>query len=160
MTGESVAEAFYHPVWYFSKGVFEMKKYERPLAAINEMASEGVFAASGVAGTNCYLVTWNIFQTPQNGRGEYRLQINAHHDADHHSTEQILVITFTLPVVYESSNGTLESGSGTNTLRIKFNYHNNNNDNIGMGDLIVTADAGLAVSEAYMECNMKCDQHS
>ena len=35
---------------------------------------------------------------------------------------------------------------GTNTLVINYNYHQNPTDNIGLGGLVVQADAGLAVT--------------
>ena len=44
------------------------------------------------------------------------------------------------------AGGSLVSGSGTNTLVINYNYHQNPTDNIGLGDLVVQADAVLAVT--------------
>lgn len=135
-----------------------MKKYEKPMIFVSADTAEGVYLASG---DDCYTVTWNIHQRPETGRGDYRIQFNAAHAAGdgHHSGEQTLVIFFNQPVVYVSSNGSLHYGDGTTCLEIKFNYHNNASDNIGMGDVVVTADAGLDITDAYMKCNHDCGQH-
>ena len=47
-----------------------MKKYSKPTIFVNDEDSEGVYAASG-----CYSITVNIHQKPQNGRGDYRIQV-------------------------------------------------------------------------------------
>ncbi|MCD8068270.1 MAG: hypothetical protein LUE87_05190 [Lachnospiraceae bacterium] len=132
------------------------ENYEKPIVLANEELAEGVYAASG---TDCYTVTTNIHQKPETGRGDYRIQVNGAHSADHHSTAQTLVISFNQAVTYVSSNGSLASGDGSAALRIDYAYHNNGSDNIGLGDLIVTADQGLAVTNAYIICNMTCSQH-
>ena len=134
-----------------------MKNYTKPLVLMNEELSEGVYAASG----DCYTVTYNMHQKPEVDRGDYRIQINGSHNAvdDHHSGEQVLIITFNQPVTYSWSNGILVSGDGTNTLRIKFNYHNNGRDSIGLGDLVVVSDSGLTVTGVVLTCNYNCGQH-
>lgn len=135
-----------------------MKKYIKPIVLHSEGLAEGVYMASG---SNCYTVSAYIHQRPETGRGDYRIQVNGKHDAggNHHSGEQILTLTFNQPVTYSWSNGTLVSGSGTNTLEIKYNYHNNAYDNIGLGDVIVQSDAGLANPSAILSCNYDCGQH-
>ncbi len=136
-----------------------MKKYERPVVIVNSDLAEGVYAASG--GSDCYTATAHIHQTPQEGRGDFRIQVNASHAAadSHHSSEQILVISFNQSVVYSESTGMLVSGDGTSTLQIKFTHHNNDNDNIGLGDVVVQANQGLAVTGCYLVCNLDCGQH-
>lgn len=114
---------------------------KKPLVMSNDDLAEGVYAASG-----CYTASAYIHQTPETGRGDYRIQVNGKHDADHTKETQWLHITFNMPVTYSSSQGTLESGNNTNTLVIRYKYHQNPIDNIGLGDLIVTADQGLAVT--------------
>lgn len=139
-----------------------MKDYIKPIILANEDLAEGVYAASGAIGeNNCYTVTAMIHQSPEMGRGDYRIQINGIHAAanEHHSSEQILTIFFNQPVVYSSSNGELYSGDGTNTLSIKYNYHNNGYDNIGLGDVIVTSDVGLIINKSTLSCNYMCGQH-
>lgn len=134
-----------------------MKNYVKPMILANEELAEGVYAASGA---DCYTISWNIHQTPQQGRGDYRIQFNATHAADHHSTGQKLVVSFNKPVEYVGSNGKLVSGSGTSTITVSFEYHNNNGpEGIGLGDLIVKADAGLAITSAYLVCNKTCPWH-
>ena len=119
-----------------------MTNYESPVILRTEELAEGVYLASG-----CYTATAIILQTPQDGRGDYRIQVNGQHNADHTKEAQTLTISFSLPVTYtSSSSGSLVSGSGTNTLVINYNYHQNPTDNIGLGDLVVQADAGLAVT--------------
>ncbi len=115
--------------------------YRKPIILTNDSLFEGVYAASG-----CYTTTAYIHQTPETGRGDYRIQVNGKHDADHTKETQWLHITFNMPVEYSSSQGTLESGNNTNTLVIRYNYHQNPTDNIGLGDLVVKADQGLAIT--------------
>lgn len=137
-----------------------MTEYVKPQVLENDELFEGVYAASG-SQPDCYTVTTNIHQRPETGRGDYRIQVNGTHAAldGHHSGEQHLIITFNKPVTYSGSNGSLVAGNGTNTLDIRFRYHNNGGDSIGMGDVIVVADAGLAVTKAIITCNHDCGQH-
>jgi len=126
-----------------------MEKYESPVVLANEELAEGVYAASG---SDCYTATAHIHQTPETGRGDFRIQVDGRHEAkDHYNEQQRLHITFNLPVKYKSSQGTLESGDETNTLVIGYHYHNNETDNIGLGDLVVVADSGLAITNVYIE---------
>lgn len=144
-----------------------MKTYEKPIVIANDNLAEGVYAASGSADsggrTDCYVVTANIHQRPETGRGDYRIQFNARHVADqgdgHHSGGQMLYLTFNQPVEYVSSNGALAGGSGTSRLAIEYAYHNNAGDNVGLGDVIVTSEAGLADPSALLACNGDCGQH-
>jgi uncharacterized Zn-binding protein involved in type VI secretion len=134
-----------------------MRNYTQPIIVKNNELAEGVYAASG----ECYSVNFQIHQKPEIGRGDYRIQVNGMHAATdgHHSGEQVLTINFNIPVIYKGSNGTLIGGDGTNTISIKYNYHNNQNDNIGLGDVIVESDAGLAVVGGNLSCNHDCGQH-
>ena len=111
------------------------------IITINDL-SEGVYLASG----GCYSATAKIHQKPQIGRGDYRIQVNGIHKADHTKETQWLHITFNQPIVYKSSNGSYVSGNGTTALVIQYNYHQNPNDNIGLGDLCVEADSGLTIT--------------
>jgi len=135
-----------------------MYNYSKPIVIENEELAEGVYAASG---SDCYTVRFNVHQHPEIGRGDYRIQVDGAHNATdgHHSGEQVLTINFNMPVVYKSSNGMLVGGDGTNCIQIRYNYHNNQVDNIGLGDVIVTADAGLAVVGGQLSCNHDCGQH-
>ena len=129
-----------------------MRNYERPIVLTNHELAEGVYAASG----DCYTTTANIHQSPETGRGDYRIQVDAHHDADHNSANnQCLHIVFNQSVVYKSSNGTLESGDGTNTIAIGYGYWNNHVDNIGLGDVVVESDPGLAITNVWIEDRAK-----
>ena len=85
-----------------------MSKYVKPVISLDEGMAEGVYAASG-----CYTVTTNIHQKPETGRGDYRIQVNGVHAADHTKKAQTLTITFNQEVTYSSSNGTLV---GSNTV--------------------------------------------
>lgn len=121
-----------------------MKNYESPVVLGNEELAEGVFAAASGAG--CYTATANIHQVPQTGRGDYRIQVNGVHNADHTKETQWLTISFNQNVTYKSSNGTCKSVDGTPELVIEYHYHQNPTDNIGLGDLVVESDPGLEVS--------------
>ena len=119
-----------------------MRQYVKPIAVVNSNLAEGVYAASG-----CYTATAYIHQTPDGGgSGTYRIQVNGKHDADHTKEAQTLTIAFNQNVKYGSSNGTLASAETGTTLVINYSYHQNPTDNIGLGDLVVTSDAGLAVT--------------
>lgn len=114
--------------------------YTKPVISLDSSVAEGVYAASG-----CYTATANIHQTPQTGRGDYRIQVNGVHSADHTNDAQTLTITFNQEVTYVSSQGTLASAATGTTLVINFTYHQNGTDNIGLGDLVVTSDSNLQV---------------
>ncbi len=140
-------------------------KYERPVVLVNEELAEGVYAASGSVaggGDDCYTVTARIHQTPETGRGDFRIQVDAKHAAGdgHHSGKQTLILYFNQAVEYSLSNGTLSGGNNTSTISIDYAYHNNGNDNIGLGDVIVESGEGLAVTGAELICNHDCFQHT
>ena len=135
-----------------------MREYVKPVVLANDELSEGVYAASG---SDCYTVNANMHQHPEQGRGDYRIQMNGVHAAsdNHHGGAQVLTVTFNQPVTYKGSNGTIISGDGTNTICIQYNYHNNGMDNIGLGDVIVEGEPGLAVTGAVLSCDHDCGQH-
>ena len=142
-----------------------MKDYVKPIVVLNDEVAEGVYAGSTGTetgeGDDCYTVGAYIHQTPETGRGDFRIQVDAVHAAGdgHHSGQQTLILYFNQPVVYKDSNGTLAGGDGSSALSIDYSYHNNGNDNIGLGDVIVESDAGLAVNHAQLICNHDCGQH-
>lgn len=121
-----------------------MKTYSKPIVTVDNGLAEGVYAASGSDG--CYTSTAYIHQTPQTGRGDYRIQVNGQHHADHTKEAQVLTISFNQNVTYVSGGIRLISGDGTTTLKIQLSYHQNPGDNIGFGDLTVTSDTGLAIT--------------
>ena len=121
-----------------------MNTYKKPVAEKISFTYENQVVAASSDG--CYTASAYIHQTPETGRGDYRIQVNGVHSADHSCDHQTLHISFNMPVQYSSSQGTLVSGDGTTTLNIDYTYHNNPSDNIGLGDLIVVADPGLAVT--------------
>lgn len=117
-----------------------MKNYEKPIAIANDELMQGVYAASG-----CYYPKAYIHQRPETGRGDYRIQVSARHNATHTCSMQVLTLVFNQPVVYVSSNGVaMGAGSGT-SIKIKYEYWNNEQDNIGLGDVIVTSEPGLSI---------------
>lgn len=120
-----------------------MVKYSKPMVIVDQGLAEGVYAASG---TGCYTVTAKIHQTPQTGRGDYRIQLNGQHHADHTKEAQTLTISFNQPVTYSSSNGTLAGTTTGTTLIINYTYRQNPNDSIGLGDLVVVSDPGLSIT--------------
>lgn len=119
-----------------------MKKYKKPIVLINEDLAEGVYAASG---SQCYAIDAYIAQSPTIGRGDYRIQLNAVHNADHTNDAQILTIKFNQSVKYVSSNGILVYGDDTNTLVVNFSYWQNEYDKVGLGELVVTSNEGLEI---------------
>lgn len=101
-----------------------------------------MYAASGAG---CYEVSAYIHQKPETGRGDFRIQVNGKHNADHTRNAQVLTISFNKNVTYVSGGAGLISGDGTPTLQVKLGYWQNPNDNFGFGDLVVTADEGLEI---------------
>lgn len=123
-----------------------MVKYSKQMVIVDQGLAEGVYADSGAG---CYKASAYIHQTPDIGRGDYRIKVDGQHHADHTNGAQILTISFNQNVNYVSCNGngaTYVSGNGTSMLTIKLGYTQNMNDNIGFGDLVVTSDAGLAIT--------------
>lgn len=120
-----------------------MKKYSKPVVSVDNGLAEGVYAASGAG---CYVADAYIHQTPQTGRGDYRIQVNGKHNADHTKELQTLTISFNQNVTYVSGGAGLISGNGTPTLKVKLGYHQNPTDNIGFGDLVVKSEPGLAIT--------------
>lgn len=120
-----------------------MREYKKPVVTVDNGLAEGVYAASGAG---CYTTSAYIHQTPQTGRGDYRIQVNGKHSSDHTKEAQVLTISFNQNVTYVSGGAGLISGNGTTTLKVKLSYHQNPNDNIGFGDLVVTSDTGLAIT--------------
>lgn len=101
-----------------------------------------------------------ITQTPEHGRNSYCIQLNAVHDANHHSGTQKFTLTFNQPVSYVSSNAVNVYGSGTNVLTLEYNYHSNNSESIGLGDLYVESNSGLSIlSASCVYCDMDCGIH-
>lgn len=131
------------------------KTYERPVVLANQTLAEGVFLASGMAGGGggCYTASAYLHQDKELGRGNFCVGVNGIHNASdgHHCKQQILTLTFNQPVGYVESNGTLIGGDGTTTLQIQYGYHNNANENIGLGDVYVTSNDGLAVIGASLD---------
>lgn len=139
-----------------------MKKYVRPMALVNEELAEGVYAASG----DCYTVEAKIMQTPQLGRENYVIQIDAVHDAtdEHHSTYRRIEIDFNMPVTYVWSGAGSYSGDGSTRLVLDYtnaggSHHNNAHENIGLGNLTVTAGEGLAIIGAKCTYCDRCMEH-
>lgn len=124
-----------------AEGVKKVSKYVKPVISLDEGMAEGVYAASG-----CYSASAYIHQTPQTGRGDYRIHVDGKHASDHTKEAQILTISFNQNVTYVSGGAGLISGNGTPTLKVKLGYHQNPNDNIGLSDLVVTSDASLAIT--------------
>ena len=123
-----------------------MKQYAKPVVSVDNGMAEGVYAASGAG---CYSASAYIHQTPQTGRGDYRIQVDGDHHADHTKTAQILTISFNQPVTYKYCNGngaSLASGNGSTTLVINLGYYQNPTDHIGIGDFVVESESGLAIT--------------
>lgn len=120
-----------------------MKNYEKPVVLVNEDVTEGVYAASG-----CYSTTWTKHQVVQNGRINYKFQINAVHNAEHTCNKQRWTVTFSTAVDgVEETNGDTSSvtGIGTNVIQYYTGYWNNEEDNIGAGNLTVTTPGDVDV---------------
>ena len=134
-----------------------MKNYVSPVIFDNEELAEGVYATGSGAGTGCYTVTSYGHQKPDGGRYNNIFQVNGKHNANHITDGQNLHITFSEPVKYVSSKGSLVDGDGTTTLNVRYTYHNNMEDNIGLGDLVVEAVAGSDRTVNYVSSYLTCD---
>ncbi len=137
-----------------------MKKYERPVVLVNEELAEGVYAASG----DCYTVSAVIVQIPELGKDSYTIQMDGVHAAQdgHHSSERVIKVVFNQVVTYVSSAAANVSGSGSNTLYLTYvqgngSYHNNAEDTLGLGNLEVISEVGLAInSVSCTYCSRSC----
>ena len=138
-----------------------MNNYVSPVIFDNDELAEGVYA-TGSGGSECYIVTGDIHQKPETGRGDYRIKINALHEANHDATHQVMTIHFNQAVVFSScAEGTLSSGNGTDTLVINYAYHANHGpENHELGDLVVTSEPGLAITGISMDCDKTCEHNS
>ena len=63
-----------------------MKQYAKPVVTVDNGLAEGVYAASGAG---CYTASAKIHQRPQTGRGDYRIQVDGQHKADHTREAQV-----------------------------------------------------------------------
>lgn len=135
-----------------------MEHYVKPAVLANEDISEGIYTASG----DCYTVSARITQTPEIGRENYCIHMDAEHSATHHSTQQVVRLSFNQAVDFEWCNAAncSCSGSGSSNLTLTFSYHANFNENHGLGDVYVKSGNGLAITGVQCtSCNMVCDQH-
>lgn len=139
-----------------------MKNYERPVVMINEDLAEGVYAASG----DCYTVTAQIQQGPglEKHLEYYVIQLDGIHAAQdgHHSSERVIRVVFNQNVTYKNSNAASVAGSGSNVLDLTYiqgngSYHNNADDTLGLGNLEVNSEVGLAItSVSCTYCSRSC----
>ena len=79
-----------------------MKTYEKPMIIKVEDVAESVYMASG---SECYTVNVRFTQLPQLGNEVYIMQIDAAHNASHHSTGQVLILTFNQSVEFVGCTG-------------------------------------------------------
>lgn len=136
-----------------------MKGYIKPMVIKSEDVAESVYMASG---SECYTVNVRFTQLPQLGNEVYIMQIDAAHNASHHSTGQVLTLTFNQSVEFVgcTGNGAYHiSGTAANVIKIGYTYHSNNTENIGLGSLTVKYDSGLALPVCSLSCNETCNQH-
>lgn len=131
-------------VSFFNKNVYYQENGAETYRA--SWSSGNVKSITLVFNQNIDSATANIHQTPQIGRGDYRIQVNGQHHSDHTKEAQTLTISFNQPVTYSSSQGTLAGATTGTTLTINYTYHQNPNDNIGLGDLVVVSDPGLSIT--------------
>lgn len=103
-----------------------MKKYEKPVVMINEELAEGVYAASGVPGGDCWDIT--VSPTNQDYVDGYRpFRVNATHKSVKHisgATVVTIVFNYTLTGAKCENTEWTCSWSG-NTLTITRPNHGN-----------------------------------
>ena len=129
-----------------------MKNYVKPMVIKSEDVAESVYMASG---SECYTVNVRFTQFPELGNEVYIMQIDAAHDASHHSTGQVLTLTFNQPVEFVGISGT-----AANVIKIGYTYHSNNTESIGLGSVTVKSDSGLALPVCSLSCNETCEHNS
>ena len=139
-----------------------MSNYKKPVVLLNEELSEGVYAASGdevsgggLTNSECWTVKARIHQSPETGRGDYRIQVDAYHtNPGHHNSGAIVTIVFNQSVSVTNAGGGawVKQGQGS-TISVEFNIGTSNaNESKGWGDLIVTSDAGLEILDVGIQC--------
>ena len=136
-----------------------MRDYIKPMVIKSEDVAESVYMASG---SECYTVNARFSQLPELGNEVYIIQMDATHDASHHSTGQVLTVTFNQAVEFVgcTGNGAYHiSGTPANVIKIGYTYHNNDSEYIGLGSLTVKSDSGLALPVCSLSCNKTCSEH-
>ena len=132
-----------------------MKNYEKPMI-LNMGTYEGVYAASGDG--DCWVVEAYIHQWPETGREDYRIQTNGYHDnTDNHYSNIQITYHFNQVVTFSFCNGGTLVGSATGTtITIERNIGTKNaHENLGLGDVVVTSDAGLVLTGVSWTCTGK-----
>lgn len=133
------------------------KLYSKPVVLLNEDLAEGVYAASGgVASSDCWTADAYIHQTPETGRNDYRIQVNAYHtNPENHRSGAIVTIVFNQSVtVTNAGGGSQVYGNSTgSTISVKFDIGTyNSNESKGWGDLTVTSGDGLEIVDVGIQC--------
>lgn len=110
-----------------------MKKYEKPTALVNNDLAEGVYMASGVAGSDCYTADVIRESEPAVGKAYYTFRVKSAHSGDHITDQEVVIISFNTPVKYHNSEGSLLEGDNTTTLRIGYGRHFNQSESNQFG---------------------------
>ena len=144
-----------------------MSNYKKPVVLMNEELSEGVYAASGdvassegggLTSSDCWTAEARIHQSPETGRGDYRIQVDCKHaNPGMHRSSAVVTIVFNQSVDVSWAGGgiTAEVGSGS-TIKLAFDIGTYNpNESKGWGDLVVTSDAGLEILDVGIQCTGK-----
>lgn len=131
-----------------------MAKYERPVIMEASDLAEAVYMASGDVnfssddGHDCYVGKAHIHQ--DDVPGVFKIQVDCKHQDVRPCRSQTLVINFNMPVQYRFSQGRYNLRSTATCLMLDYDYWNNAHDNIGLGDIYVKSELGLAITQVYM----------
>lgn len=104
---------------------------------------------SEATASSCFDVVATLYE---HSDSNYRYMIEATHNSEHTTDNEILTLTFNEPVTYLSSEGALLSGNGTTTLQLGLTRHLNYNDNLGFLVRVTCESDSLGLVSARMQC--------
>lgn len=126
--------------------------YEKPMAYATDDLAEGVYLASGFGDDHWTITTLRLSQDSVDSRQYYVVHMEAKHHKQHTVNTEWLHLSFNKPVTDCSSSGnaTIFSGNGTANPVYQLNYHANPGEGVGLAEINVKADPGLAITGGYI----------
>ena len=132
-------------------------KYVKPLVVADDARAEGVFAASGADGSDCFTASAKVEDTIGN---LHYVRVSGEHMGDHTSMSEKFVITFDREVTYGGDRGfgvkSVSPEKGTTLTLTTGQYMGKSNgskpDSIGFGMFVVECDTVPTVVNCVGTC--------
>lgn len=100
-----------------------MKRYQKPVAIVNEDFSEGVYAASGSA--DCWTVSAKSVQDSNGSHNVFEVTCKHSSDVQHISSASTVTLTFNSPITDAYSESDFTTSVSGNTVTITRTLHAN-----------------------------------